>query len=751
LITSLLGQTPYILKISPTLFEDIEQQLMTEEITDLIENCEAIFLENKNPKEKGIAAFYIGQASVIENNYSLANKFYIEANLSFQSISFTKGLAFLRCKQGELYYSQGDFTTANSFLNQAIDYAQEEQLYLVLKDAYKFKVDIYSLSQQPDSSFFALKNALHAASFLPDKEISKDILTDLATDYQSVGQLDSSILYFQKLITLNEELNDIEGLTSDYTSLGNLFRERGSYDLAREQYISAERMAKENQDSLALLTIFAQTGDLYETQGLIDQAKEYYLRTLEIATLQEDDYWKADSFKKLGNLAVLQKKEQEAIEYFKKALIFFKEINNVISVADIQIQLSQFSRDKKQYLKTKTYLQEAIAMRQKANDKMSLLQAKMALGELEIIYDNPNIGIKYIEECIVDFEAQDNLKGLQESYELLTRAFQKKNQYKKAFTIYQKANILKDSLTSLERTKVIDELGKKYDMEIKDNMLLQKDKELLKKDLIIGQNKLKIQRRNNQLILLGSFLLITSILIISLYYRNKKNKELNQQKIEVLKQQQEAQLLKSLIKGEEKERKRIGQELHDGLGAVLATVKMHISSISGKIPAIENNPNYQKAEDLIDEACNTVREVSHEMMPYLLEQQGLEVAIEDICQTISSTKNITVHFNPYQIDLIQTDILKFTIYRISQELLKNIIKHAKASEIIVQLTVEDNQVELLIEDDGIGFDPQINKNGIGLSNINSRVDYLKGSFELNSIKDKGSTFIITLPLNKNYA
>ena len=240
--------------------------------------------------------------------------------------------------------------------------------------------------------------------------------------------------------------------------------------------------------------------------------------------------------------------------------------------------------------------------------------------------------------------------------------------------------------------------------------------------------------------------IIIIVSIITAFINDYKNKQLNKQRIAFLQKEQEMEQLKALIAGEEKERKRIGQELHDGLGAVLATVKMQINSISTKSPSIKNNTSYNKAEQLIDEACQTVREISHRMMPYILEQNGLEHAIEDICQTITQTKNIDIHFNPYQIDLIESETLKITIYRITQELLKNIIKHAQATEVIVQITVEDNHVEVLVEDDGKGFDTLTTKGGIGLDNIRSRVDYLKGSLTIDSQINKGSTFLIDLPL-----
>ncbi|MFK8004994.1 MAG: two-component regulator propeller domain-containing protein [Saprospiraceae bacterium] len=234
--------------------------------------------------------------------------------------------------------------------------------------------------------------------------------------------------------------------------------------------------------------------------------------------------------------------------------------------------------------------------------------------------------------------------------------------------------------------------------------------------------------------------------LIAFIINDYKNKQLSKQRFAILEKEQEMQQLKALISGEEKERKRIGQELHDGLGAVLATVKMRISSISDKSPNIINNDNYLKAEELIDEACQTVRDISHRMTPYILEQNGLEYAISELCLTIAQTQKMEIHFNPYQIDLIESDTLNITIYRVTQELLKNIIKHAEATEVIVQVTVEDEKIEVIVEDDGKGFDLNQVKGGIGLGNIRSRVEYLKGSLEIESEINKGSTFLIHLPL-----
>lgn len=203
--------------------------------------------------------------------------------------------------------------------------------------------------------------------------------------------------------------------------------------------------------------------------------------------------------------------------------------------------------------------------------------------------------------------------------------------------------------------------------------------------------------------------------------------------------------MKSIIEGEEKERKRFARELHDGLGAVLATVKMQISGIPQKFPEVQASQTYQKAETLIDNACRTVREISHDLMPYVLEQQGLFPAIEDMCQNLSSHHKIYFNFISYGEESELSDVLKITLYRITQELLKNIIKHAQATDVIVQLTIEENEIILIVEDDGIGFDPSIYQKGIGIENIQSRAKYLNGSLDIDSTINQGSTFTIQIP------
>ena len=645
----------------------------------------------------------------------------------------------LFCKWGSLLFFQGESEIAKEYLDRSVYLAKKSSLHQVLTDAYQIQANIYTATQQTDASFLALKKALRSARLLPHLPYSKDILNQLATNYHAQGQLDSAIHFFQRLLPLKEKNNDTDGLISDLSALGNLYRERGSYELAQQQYIKALQHTETINDSFALMTLYSEIGILYESQQIIPLSRENFEKALNIAKAKENNFLIASCYKKLGNLAALENQTEKAIAYYQKSLALYEKLGHKINAADVQIQLSRFYQNKDQYQQAKSYLLEAISIRQQSKDRLSTLHAKLALGKLEILFGDPQTGIKIVQEGLPEYKKMKDQEGLQQSYSLLSIAYESLDKPQQALYYFREYTGIKDSLTSIQRTRVINELEEKYKSE-------KKDRELLQKNLEIHTKQKEIQQRNNQLLLLAGGSLFMAFLITFLLFVNQKNKLINRQKIEFLKKEQETRLLTAIIEGEEKELKRIGQELHDGLGAVLATIKMQISSISGKIPTIKENPGYQKAAELIDAACGTIREISHGMMPYILEHQGLEYAIEDLCQTISNTKNIEVHFNPYQVDLIQSDMLTITIYRITQELLKNILKHAQASEIIVQLTVADNEIDLLVEDNGKGFDPKTEYKGIGLNNIRSRVNYLKGSMEIDSKIEEGSTFLIKLPL-----
>jgi len=204
-----------------------------------------------------------------------------------------------------------------------------------------------------------------------------------------------------------------------------------------------------------------------------------------------------------------------------------------------------------------------------------------------------------------------------------------------------------------------------------------------------------------------------------------------------------------MVQGQEEERKRIAQDLHDGLGGLLTSARLQMQNIQREIDKISQLNLINKAEELVGNAYAEVRRISHDMMPGALVDLGLFAAIEDLVDEMNEQSNIKVTTQWFTKDSGIIDKKKVVIYRIVQEALNNSLKHSQASHIHVEMTQNKNAYNLTIEDDGIGFDYEALKQkskGIGLQSLQSRVDYLNGEIQFQTAVGKGTQIDILIPL-----
>jgi signal transduction histidine kinase len=178
---------------------------------------------------------------------------------------------------------------------------------------------------------------------------------------------------------------------------------------------------------------------------------------------------------------------------------------------------------------------------------------------------------------------------------------------------------------------------------------------------------------------------------------------------------------------------------------------MHYSTLQQDTPLVKDNPLYKKTLDLINNASDELRKIAHNMMPEVLMKVGLAEALQDFCNNISSGKLLKINLQTFGMEKRLSSATEIMLYRIIQELVNNIIKHAYATEAIIQINREGNRLSLTIEDNGKGFDTKEveEKRSMGMATIRSRVDYLNGRLTIDSRKDIGTTVMIDLLLNEN--
>lgn len=214
------------------------------------------------------------------------------------------------------------------------------------------------------------------------------------------------------------------------------------------------------------------------------------------------------------------------------------------------------------------------------------------------------------------------------------------------------------------------------------------------------------------------------------------------------KHQQQISKLKGLLEGEENERKRIAEELHDGIAGDLSAIKFNLAHLNQRNQNPENDELLGELSQIIDKSCVQLREISHNLSPTAITNYGLSLAVENYCKKIENTYHIKVDYQFTGEALRLTNTSETHIYRIIQELLNNIVKHSEASSATVEIINHDPETIIKVSDNGKGFSANQNSKGIGLSNIDSRIRFLEAQIFKESNK-KGTSFTIQINTGKN--
>lgn len=309
---------------------------------------------------------------------------------------------------------------------------------------------------------------------------------------------------------------------------------------------------------------------------------------------------------------------------------------------------------------------------------------------------------------------------------------------------------ISDTLLSQEREAALHRLAIQFDTREKRREIQQLEEE---------NSEAKVQFKQQQVglatlgVALAAVLLALFFIVRDYNHRLRVGKviaaqteEINQQKIRDLENTLKIETMQSMLAGQESERQRVAQDLHDSVGGLLAAAKIQLESMTAKKPQLSHDEDWGKIRGLLDETVAETRHIARNMQPSALLEFGLVTALRDLTARVhgKGVPHITFqHFGDF--DNIDRAIA-LNCYRIIQELVQNSLKHAHANEILVQITRTDNQLALLVEDDGTGFDPKEAKKGMGTDNVARRAQFLKGELSVQSAKGQGTSTLVTVPL-----
>jgi len=339
-----------------------------------------------------------------------------------------------------------------------------------------------------------------------------------------------------------------------------------------------------------------------------------------------------------------------------------------------------------------------------------------------------------------------------QSNTLLSQAYYSLDSVSLAFDHLQIANDITTQLYNEEKYALANVSAVKYQSSEKERMIreLREDNELF---------AFKLTQRTRLFLIISTIALLSALIIYN-YIRlqrqrfsmerilAKQKEEIAQQKITELESSLKIENLESMVLGQEAERTRIAQDLHDSLGGSLSTLKLQYDALQVDHGELSTDKSYDRIMGMIDDACTEVRDIARNLKPIALEKLGLTAALKDLINRFSIKDVLDISLHTHQVDGILSKEAKLHVYRIIQELLNNALKHAEASEIQVQLNNLDDELIIMVEDNGHGFDIQNAKQGLGLGNLQSRVNVLRGEMEIDSTQDKGTSVTVHIPLLK---
>ena len=566
----------------------------------------------------------------------------------------------------------------------------------------------------------------------------------LASVLKLKGEYRSALPFLENAWDIRKEEQDWKGLAGVSFLFGTTYYELGNLDSTMIHFYEGIRFAEKSNDSNMMGHYLLRIAHSLLEYNQTEDAKRYFEQAYDLSSQMNDNALTAFCYSGLGNYYLHIGQPRDALQHFVLAAELFKSFGTTTYLAmmtnNIAVCYDQLGRQSK-----------ALSFYQTALEYYQLLRMPGEVAELHynmgvLHYNTTHYArcVQHIDSALPFYLSSGDLQMQYECFEVLSDAYTALNQDAQALRFTRQMVELKDSLLNKEKINSISEVQTRYETEKKEQQIAFLDQE----------NKIKTVQR--KYLLMASVALMLALFILGFYSVQRvklarKKEELAQQRIASLLDEQEIKTYNAMLEGQEEERMRISNDLHDRLGSMLSTIKLMFSALGDKIDRAqeESKMQYEKANVLLDDACVEVRRISHNLGAGMVANFGLIASLEELCESINQTGKLRCSLAVHNMDSALQLKTEIEIYRIVQEVLNNAIKHAKASNVSVQINRLDDEVNLHIEDDGVGFnvEEKMKSGGLGLSNVHNRAQKVGGQVHIDSYIGRGTTVILEIPLN----
>ncbi|MFP5039845.1 tetratricopeptide repeat protein [Parasediminibacterium sp. JCM 36343] len=566
---------------------------------------------------------------------------------------------------------------------------------------------------------------------------------------ERAARFDEALQLTLQAVSIAEKANNPNMLGGAYNNVAEIYLDKGDIEKALLYYQKAVAVFESERNKFKLGIVYGNILGVYVSIEDREKAYQYALKAISNSREGHSDYGEAIGLENLSALLMKMKKYDSALLVSNQAYAIGVRVNDKTYQSGALSCINEVLLATNQLYKVEKNAIEIERLSTSVDDKQGVAVARYQLGQYYFKKKAYTQARRYSAEALAILTENKLRPILEDVHGLIGNIALATGNISLFESEKGLADSIKDAGVSNKILKYNQQLEAAYSLNKKQAEInnLNKEKEI---------TALMLRQRYTTILVLAASLMVLGLLGF-LYYRNSQQKSrlllakdaLKAQRIRELEQEKHLLATESVLQGQEQERQRLAKDLHDGLGGILSSTKYSFSTMKNYLIVTEENAAaFERSMGMLDKSISELRRVAHNMMPEALMKFGLDTALQDFCTGITQSGALQLVYQSFEMDDATIPQSKASIiYRIIQELMNNTLKHAEAKNALVQIIRTGNSISITVEDDGKGFDVNILKdsNGIGYSNLQSRVAYLDGSIDIQSNIGKGTSVHIEIP------
>lgn len=475
------------------------------------------------------------------------------------------------------------------------------------------------------------------------------------------------------------------------------------------------------------ISLMTNAGMTYGRYGEWSKAIQYIDEAERLALLAGDSSSLATIYNSKAVSYSENNKLDSAYTYFKYAFKYSHKKRDPLLTKAICANLSALLLKREEYPEAVFYVNLGLGLDTFETKTISDVYLQFVLGQVYYFYyKNYQKAVEAYEIAIAGAKAIQATGYLDQFYNKLAMAYGGMRDYKNAYKYKDSAMLAYQEAADKKQLQSVNELEAKYQR-------VKQEQEVTRKNFIIAANEKELRLKN---MLIGGVSLVCTLLLVLLWilWKNRRNRH-------------KGEMLQALLEGEENERRRIAEDLHDGVGQIVSLLKIRLMAFEHTLPLnAGQKQRFENLMQLVDHSSAEIRQVSYNLTPKALETANLNVALKELAAATNS-KAMRVSIFTDGLDVPFHSFFERSIYRIVQECVHNAVKHSSGDKLDIAAIREHKVLNITIEDNGRGFDPEgTEPTGLGLKNIQKRARTLKGKIELDSAKGRGTVVCISVPV-----